>query len=206
VGILGYLTQRKVLVDLPSELNPEERSAGQKSLFRSPQFYAITAGFLLLGCLIPLVERGFPQIYNELRKDKMLSALIASELIPESQRLDIQTFLSNGGTVAAGRALYPLFLPPDTPGTQITNSPLEPKPYSRVDFFLAGPDRLSDLILPLAEKPAYFPNASDVLVFHCPDQEVLAVAIFDSSASPEAILMRSPLPGALSCPLPPGSG
>jgi hypothetical protein len=204
IGIIGYLTQRQVLVDPPFQLNPEEHPTRQKSLFRSPQFYAITAGFFLLGCLIPLVERGFPQIYTEPRKDKMLSALFASELIPESQRLDIQTFLSNGGAVAAGRALYPVFLPPDTPVTQITNSPLEPKPYSRIDFFLVGPDRLSDLILPLAEKPALFPNASDVLVFHCLDREVLAVAIFDSSASPEAVLMRSPLPGVLSCPLPPG--
>jgi hypothetical protein len=150
---------------------------------------------------MPLVERVFPQRYNEARKANMMNTLMQSDLLTDTQRHDLQTFLSNGGAVAAGRALYPLFLPPESEDPEATDSPLTPRPYSRIDFFLVGPDHLSDLILPLAEKPANFPNASDVLVFHCPGQEVLAVAIFDSSASPQSVLTRSPYSGALSCPL-----
>ena len=162
----------------------------------------ITVGFFLLGCSMPLVERSFPQRYTEPRKANMINALMKSDLLTEAQRHDFQAFLSKGGEIAAGRALYPQFLPPESGDSGTTNSSLEPRPYSRIDFFLVGPDRLSGLILPLAEKPAYFPNASDVLVFHCPDEEVLAVAIFDSSASPQAVLMRPPFSGAFSCPLP----
>ena len=182
-------------------------STGRNSIFRQPQFYGLTLGLLLLGSLAPLTEKAFAQRYTVERQNEMVAGFMHSMGIDPGKHvtLDQQTaleqLLANGGTILSGRALYPRFFR-EFLGEPGSANPFGPKPYPRLSFQLAGPS-ITTIILPLENKPSYLPNASDVLVFGCSEEETLAIAVMDETSAIQAFYMRSPLPLSLSCPFPP---
>lgn len=201
IKFLGFVLNKKIPESLPEQRNPLQSPILNKDLSHSWKFYGIIVFFLLLGCAVPLVENSFQQLYPETRKNEMLAKLMDSELISEQMRTSLETFLSQGGVAIAGRGLYPRFIPATTGDLTKKDQDLEPVPYHRFSFFIAGPTS-ANMIIPISKKPLEFPNASDILVFGCLDEKVLAVALFDDSGSPKGILARSPFPQTLSCPLP----
>jgi hypothetical protein len=205
IGAVGFISGVRVpdRFLLENEKPPEEK---ERNLLHSSKCYIVAASFFLVGCAIPVSESSFPQLYPESRKSQMQTALMNSEDLSAEQRQDLQAFLSGGGAVYAGRALYPLYLAPTDNSPAEKSSPLASKPYPRVMFFLAGPGSNTDLEMPLAGKLSFFPNGSDVLVFRCPGQELLAIALFDKGGAPAGIIVRAPLPSSFSCPLPPVPG
>ena len=172
-----------------------------KSLLRSPKFYTVLIIILLLSSTIPLVERSFPRLYTESRKQEMLKTLFQSDLLSDPQRQDLQSFIAQGGSVFAGRALYPQYFKANAGGIGDRSSLQSPKPYSRLIFYLTGQYN-SALLMPIKEKPSTFPNASDVIVFMCPQEEVLAVAVYKAPKSPQAIWMNSSYPSDSLCLIP----
>jgi hypothetical protein len=146
------------------------------------------------------MEARFASPYTREKKNLLMHNLMQSGQITIEQRQDIQTFLSSGGAVFPGRALYPRYYPAGQ-GEPGTGNPMGPRPYARLGFYLVGPTHASFLI-PTEERPARFANAADVLVFACADKEALAVAVFDASGAPQSLVVRSLLPAELSCPLP----
>ena len=156
---------------------------------------------LLLASLIPFSEKAFAHRYTPDKHNKLTTSLFQSDSLKPDQRSALEDFLTNGGAIVSGRALYPRFFR-EFLGEPGSNNPFGPRPYPRIGFYLAGPQH-SALLLPATSKPPYFPHASDVLVYQCSADEVFAVAVFDESSEVQAFYMRSPLPLSLGCPFPP---
>lgn len=209
---LAQFTQSAVeyLRDAPvREISLNEASPAKEArprLLRLPLFYFAAVGLFLLGCAAPFVEASFPRRYDEAVRDAMISALLNSERLSESQRGDLYLFIVRGGNAFAGRALYPRYFPADVgdPGTSKKN-PFAPKPYPQLVFYLAGSQN-STLSLPVEVEPERFPNARDVLVVGCNPRDLLLVVLFSPEGAIDAIYLRSDLPARLRCPLPPVAG
>jgi hypothetical protein len=217
IGLVGYLAGKTIPADLQvaptpgeTELEPLSKrgSLYPKSLWRAPAFYGLALGFFLLGCLVPLVESSFAPRFSQARQSEMLAALLGSDQLDSAQTQALQSYLSNGAFVMAGRALYPRYFPPNYGEDVGKRNPLAPKPYPRMVFYLAGL-KSENMALPLSDRVSAFPNASDVLIIACPERDLLAVARFAPAGSLESVLLRSPFPGetgSLVCPLPPEAG
>lgn len=170
---------------------------------RSIKPLLVTAiGLFLIGCLLPAVEFNIPKRYTEAKSSGMLDALYQSAFLDENQRNSLISFVESGGLIYPGRALYPIFyLNADyEPGSRVSYQ----QTYSRLTFYLVGP-KSKVVVLPLSKSPAYFPNASDTIVFLCPDGKILAAAAFDPAGQPATLLWRSDLqnrPETWVCPLP----
>ncbi|HSQ26912.1 MAG TPA: glycosyltransferase family 39 protein [Anaerolineales bacterium] len=189
-------------VDMPAilaETTSENQAPKHKSaVLRTPPFYGLSVLILLFASLIPFTEKAFAQRYTPDMQNKLTASLLQSDMLKPDQRSALEDFLTNGGAIVSGRALYPRFFR-EFLGEPGSNNPFGPRPYPRIGFYLAGPQH-SALLLPATSKPAYFPHASDVLVYQCSADEVFAVAVFDESSEVHAFYMRSPLPLNLGCP------
>jgi hypothetical protein len=198
IVLISKITGREVSQEF--QPLPEPPLAQPRRLLLSPGFYGVALALFLFGCSLPLMEARFASPYTREKKNLLMHNLMQSGQITIEQRQDIQTFLSSGGAVFPGRALYPRYYPAGQ-GEPGTGNPMGPRPYARLGFYLVGPTHASFLI-PTEERPARFANAADVLVFACADKEALAVAVFDASGAPQSLVVRSLLPAELSCPLP----
>ncbi|OGO62609.1 MAG: hypothetical protein A2Z45_08640 [Chloroflexi bacterium RBG_19FT_COMBO_55_16] len=190
LGILAVLntrlTDHPFLQDNPVSTRVEPRN----SLLRSPWFYTAAMGIFLLGSTLPLLEQSIQPRYTDSVKAEMMNTLIESEILSDADRRLLKTTLQEGGVVSVGRGLFPRYYRSEE-GEPGTRNPLGPLPYPRLGFYLAGPDNRA-IILPLNNRPGYFPNAADVLVLARPDGEVVTVSVFKSLKEPEAIYFRSP--------------
>jgi hypothetical protein len=206
-SVLSSVTGKKLIPDLSSQAEPAPAApVMQPGLLRKPQFYTAAAGLFLAGCIIPAIEFSFPQRYTPGRTEQMLAAVWVSPDLPEQAGADLKGFLSRGGVVTAGRALYPQFFPAGYGTQDIDYDPLAPKPYPRLVFDLTGVYS-QDLALPFEKRAVRFPNASDVLVFECPiaslyTADPLAVAVFDANDRLTDVYLRKPWPSDPACPLP----
>ncbi len=193
--------------DIPTSLEIHQglskplRTTRGNNLLRSPKFYVAAMGLFLFGCTLPVTEMIFQPRYTEARKASMLNDLMQSQLLDEQQIFSLQEFMDNDGVSAAGRALYPRYYP-ENEGEPGNEGMFGPEPYPRISFLLAGPERRS-VVMPLQDDPSYFPNAADVIIIGCPERkgDVLAIGVFNNNKNLETILIRSPLPDELSCPL-----
>jgi hypothetical protein len=200
MSLIAYLRGTPVVETLPTPAEPARSPS--TPLLRSPWFYALIVGLLLLGSAAPALEASFPRRYDATRREAMVSALIRSKLLTPGQRSELYAFLSRGGVAFSGRALYPRYLAPGEgkPGVGKKN-PFAPKPYPRISFYLAGMLN-SSLIFPVKSEPASFPNGQDVLVVGCSPDDILLVARFSPDGTINEIYLRSFLRSRLRCPLP----
>jgi hypothetical protein len=209
---LAQFTQAAVgyLRDVPvAKISSDEARPANEPRLPSPRlplFYFASIGLFLLGCAVPFVEASFPRRYDEAVRDAMISVLLRSERLSETQRGDLYLFIVRGGNAFAGRALYPRFFPANAgdPGRS-KKDPFAPRSYPRMVFYLAGSQN-STLSLPIEAEPERFPNAQDVLVVGCNPRDLLLVALFSPEGAIDAIYLRSDLPSRLRCPLPPVPG
>jgi hypothetical protein len=199
---------------------PVRAAPSTPRLLHSPRFYLIAVSIFLIGCLPPWVERAFPQRYTEEYQAAMLETLLNSQFLDDAQRTQLQAFLSDGGVILVGRAMYPINVPPYA--ADLVRFRLAPQPYPRAGFYLIGQYN-SMMSIPIErslfaqKRLRYFPNAVDVLAIGCPPEDLLLVGIFapssavprpsslvhsPSSVSLETVITRYPYPSVLSCPLP----
>ena len=186
----------------------KEATKHDANLLRTPKFYAVLIAVTLVGWSLPLFEVSIPQRYTENRTSEMLNGLWDSNQINEETRLILGEFLSQGGSAVTGRGLYPRFFQEES-GEPGSNNVFGPRSYPRIGFYLTGPQSQM-LVMPFESDQFSFPNKSDVVVFACVEStdklespwDVLAVAVFNKSSSLETLLLRSPLPSSLNCPLP----
>jgi hypothetical protein len=152
-----------------------------------------------LGLLPILVETIIPQRYVPISERELLRS---QELFTDEE---IDHFLeSDQSVVVEGRALYPRYYRSGIgePGEGWTA--FSERYYDRLGFILAGPETGS-IILPLEDSPETFPNAVDVVVIGCQEEEFIdaaAVILFDEHENRIETLFRSPLE-SLTCPLTP---
>lgn len=169
-----------------------------ETLLRRPAFYALVCGLLLLGSLLPVLERTIPLRYTEEARNAMLKNLLETPALTSDQRSALVNLLQSDGTVNVGRALYPRFYPPGK-GEPGQPDPLEARPYARLGFYLV--DRVYQAFnLALEQAPGRFPNASDALVIACPGGEALIVALYaDLNGEPQIVLVRPDFEPGFTC-------
>jgi len=209
---LAYLSKKCVSkianMDLAESLDSTSapslttRSHSEINFLRSPRFYTISISLLLLGALLPIVEWTIKPQYTTDQKDQIVTSLMQSNLFSKSERQALETFDETNGYAILGRALYPRFFPANV-GEIWSDNVFGPQTYTRVGFLLAGPESKA-ILMPVQERPDFFPNTSDVIVLKCPgpDMDALLIAILDDSGTPVSVIWRSPLPSSISCPLP----
>lgn len=200
--IIKSTTHIKYEQNLPHPQTQPEPPDRQSSLVRSLKFYATILLILLVGCSIPLFEISIPQRYTQARSSALLNTLMRSERLEETTRQDLIDFLDQGGVAITGRGLYPRFLPANIAENEGDHDrgAFGLKSFPRIGFYLTGPQSQS-IVLPFTSDMFNFPNSSDVIVFACLN-EIIAVAVFNQTGEFESLLLRSPMPASLACPLP----
>jgi hypothetical protein len=118
---------------------------------------------------------------------------------------EIERFLAqDAAAVVAGRALYPRFYRAQEGEPGSGWWAFRERDFARLGFFVIGPER-ANVILPLETSPDWFPNASDVIVVGCQEEDYIEAAsiwVSIDSGSKEDLLMH-PSFEELTCPLSP---
>ena len=203
VSLIDYLAGGKVVPESP----PHAVQSDQNARYSSGWWAAVILGatFLAIGIAIPVMEKSIPVRYPDDRKAQMLAALFASAKLAPAERDGLQSFIDNGAVSIAGRILYPQYYAANSGSLGKEDSPIEPLPYPRLVFSLAGKDNYS-FLLPTQNRPPIIPNALDGLVIACPPNQAVALAVFSSADQLQQVVLNSQFPNGYTCPLPAGSG
>jgi len=184
------------------EMNPSDPSAhANGNLLVAPGFYGALVGLFLIGAILPVTEKAVQPRYTQNYNSSLIDEFFNSDILNDEQLETINQFINQGGEVTVGRAMYPRFFPAYQ-GEEAHEETFDPRTYPYLGFFVVGPVSKFG-VLPVEDFQGNFPNASDVLVVGCPGEEgsVFAVGVFDDSGSLQTIVVRSPMPPDLTCPL-----
>jgi len=170
---------------------PETRTIWEKNTL------SLAVLILLSGLLLPFSEKLVPQRYPPellIERQDQLGGLL--DFLPEE-------FISQGGSIVGGIALYPRFHNAGEGEVGDRLTPFSPKPFARLDFYLVGPFN-GGIVLPQKDIPTDFPNGADVVAIGCAGPEyfdALAVVIYDRSGDHAEIFRRQPASEIHGCPL-----
>jgi len=158
----------------------------------------LAAAIFFVALLLPLSEVVIPSRYQAPTAEDVQRMWDESEL-SVNFNFNASEFLSQPKAEAlVGRALYPRFYDTNEgePGGQM--SAFDPLPLSRVAFSLVG-EKNSQVAFPLELAPAAFPNASDVLVIGCEEENYFraAAVLFMDNSAPN---LMSSVTDPFSCP------
>jgi hypothetical protein len=167
---------------------------------------AFSAIFLLIGLSLPLAERYRHPMFPQENQAQILADLLSIQSVKETPLPNqaLQEFATKGKVVLLkGRAFYPRYYEPlaGEPGSAWpAYKPYEYRPTGKMGFILIGPQGATQINLALNSVPAAFPNAADVIILGCQENnyvDALLVAFIDGS---NQLLLRSKLDN-LTCPL-----
>ncbi|OGO28958.1 MAG: hypothetical protein A2Z16_05135 [Chloroflexi bacterium RBG_16_54_18] len=179
---------------------------------RRPVLFLFAGFLLLLGLSIPVIEIAFKPFDMDDRHQQMINTFYQSAAFSAEEKEFLRQFAEQGGEFVSGRALYPEYLPAHT--TDVAKYKYLPAHYPRLSFYLVGSNSMI-ILMPIKNRPKYFPNASDVVVLGCPvvntsqgnrRVDALLVGVLGPSGTLETIINRFPQLSTPQCPLPaPGS-
>jgi len=129
----------------------------------------------------------FPLLYpakttEELLQEYKNTSLAVSNVEFSSLRNFVE---SKHATVLYGKALYPVYLNANEGMLNFNWSSFSPKPYSRVAFYLIGPQSVS-INLPMESPPLRFPDGASVMVIGCKTEsgDINALSVLIQGTSP----------------------
>ncbi len=179
---------------------------------RNSVLFFYTGIFLIIGLSIPVIEIAFKPVYSDPNQQKMVNTIYQSAALSTEEKDLVKQFVEQGGEFVTGRALYPEYLPAHT--TDVAKYKYLPAHYPRLSFYLVGSNSMV-ILMPIKNRPKYFPNASEVVVLGCPvvyslqgsrRVDALMVGVLGPSGTLETIINRFPSSSTPLCPLPvPGS-
>lgn len=182
----------------PSRFRPQEDYASiELDDNRIPWNKVVFIGLILflISASIPIAERFIPKRYEDYNAQVVLSTLFKQDFWLSSgiNSSTVENFLQQSNAVALfGRGLYPRFYSSGQGEPDRSWPSYKRREYDRLGFILLGPDRQS-VILRTQKPPAYFPNASDIFVFGCAQEDYIDAYVIVFLDSSNEILMRSPL-------------
>jgi hypothetical protein len=182
----------------------EHQSINQPARVKWPwqRLVAWGAFFVFAGALLPLSEVVFPKKYPEMSKDQVLSLAAETESLNEDQKeiSALKNLLKDERSIAlVGEAFYPRFYYSGQGQPASYSSAYGYRQYNRLGFVHVG-WRYSEVLLPLAEPPAYFPDASEVIVIGCREKDYISAYLVIVKGKKEVVYRRSPTIPAV-CPL-----
>jgi len=147
-------------------------------------------------------HRLFPLFYPSKSTQELLQQYQSSSYtISNGEFESLQSFLQkDGATIVYGKALYPVYFKANEGLVNFNWPSFAPQPYSRLAFYLIGPQSMS-VNLPMESPPASFPDGASVIVIGCKieagDINALSVLVVDNTPlvyqnKPEAL-------GSLTC-------
>lgn len=124
--------------------------------------------FLLIAIGLVSGHRLFPSRYPVKTPQNLLQDYqTASQNISGIEIRELQDFLGQeGGTILHGKALYPIYFRAEDGMVNFNWPGFAPQPYSRLAFYLIGPQSMS-VSLPMESAPEYFPDGASVIVIGC---------------------------------------
>ncbi len=163
--------------------------------------WAAACALLLIGMLLPLSERIFPDRYTSEKKERLLESLSDDELSQIGlDKATLERFLSSwSGQAIYGRTLAPKFFSAGENEPWYGNwDGRRTRAGDEMDFMLIG-SASTPALLPLQGKetslsPSTLPHASSVIALGCPRSgffEVKALFILDN---PKHTILQSPVP------------
>jgi len=192
--VIGYFRRSELPSGVLGEI-PHQPKTSEAPLQRKTTL-GVAISIFLLGCLLPLSEKIVTPRYPP--------DLLVERQVQLSQTLDIplESFITEGGSVVQGRALYPRFHTADQGEAGTRRTPFSPLPFSRLDFYMVGPFN-GGIVLAQDAAPTHFTNGADLLAVGCPGEEyfdALVVVIYDQAGNPDQIFLRQPFPETPHCP------
>ena len=188
---IGMLLSNRLIpgsvADLPAEHSPASMKRGYPWRWA---FFSLLV-FFMLTAAIPIAERIIPARYGDGKSlDEQGVFETAGFDIPQ-----IEAFLrQDAAVVSIGRALYPRFYKAGQGELGGSWPSFNPQDFPRVGFYLVGPQD-GGVILPVERPPVYFPNAKDVIVIGCLNEDYLAANVVIILDDDPAVISRSPQDG-----------
>ena len=145
---------------------------------------ALATVLLASGLLLPLAEEAIPARYSNFDAE----ATWRGSQMAEQTGLDLTAFLQQPGAgLFWGRGLYPRFYAAGTGEPGGGGTAFNILPFSRLAFWVVGIEN-NQVALPLAVSPA-FPNAVDVLVLGCAEENYFkaAAVVFPEGEAPDLL-------------------
>ena len=165
----------------------------------------LAGGLLLLGLGPTQMDKFIPRRYPERTDEEILQLALNTGAMQSAslQESDLVAFLDEpDAVILQGRAFYPRFF--KTGGFSCLGRPTSESmgAYPKMIIQVIGNKGSKCVVLPMAQSPVSFPNATDVIVLGCRDASInslvqAAVILLDE----ELVFQRSPT-AAFQCPLP----
>jgi hypothetical protein len=174
------------------------KALSKGTVFPIRQFVILSVALFGVGLIPLIVEFVIPPRYFNLPERDLLASLM------QFNDQEIQNFLAHDNAVVVeGRALYPRYYKAGGGEPGENWAAFIERNYDRLGFSLVGPENGS-VILPLEEPPGNFPNASDVMVVGCREEDYIdaALVLVSPEAPADVELLVRPSLDQLTCPLP----
>jgi hypothetical protein len=161
--------------------------------------FPLSSGFLAIGILLIfgmmpiIVEAAVPQRYTQNEPQNLLEEVVVVQK-------PIAQVLIDGGVVLQGRALYPRFMKAGEGEPGNGWPAFTSREYDRLGFVLISESGKYNVILPMDEPPDYFPNASDVIVVGCQQDDILAGGIVQFVRDPALVYVKPGFLDVMGCP------
>ncbi len=202
IGIFQSCKWGLELFGEPSHLPalPDSDYVQQKSFFSIRRAIGLGIIILLLGASMPIAEWVIPRRYPESSRESILDLALQNRTDQQISDSDLRVFIKDPNAVALiGRGLYPRFYPANKGEPAAGENAFTIQEYPRLGFSLVGSQK-HEVILRTTTPPAYFPDASDVIVIGCQGETVVDAALVIVLSETPSVYYREPL-GLLKCPL-----
>jgi hypothetical protein len=197
--LAGYLLSGRTE---PASIVEQNLSPAPTTRF-SLSMIGLGALFLSLSLLLTYGHKLFTPREAHPTQEQLIGIFQKNSELTQIPAEAVQTFLEQDNAVLlSGQSLYPAFFKPKSGVLNHYWLAFEARPYSRIVFYLMGPKSAS-VILPVTSRPTAFPDAADVIVLGCMNENnyVDAVSVVITSTQPQIVYNRDPAP-SLICPLP----
>lgn len=205
IGLMQVACLAKYLLSSttePASLVEQNLSPAPSTRF-SLAMIGLGALFLSLGLLLTYGHKLFMPRDAHPTQEQLIEIFQKNSELTQIPAEAVQTFLEQDNAVLlSGQSLYPAFFKPKSGVLNHYWLAFEARPYSRIVFYLMGPKPAS-VLLPVASRPTAFPDAAEVIVLGCTNENnyVDAISVVITSTQPQIVYNRDPVP-SLICPLP----
>ena len=181
----------------------EEKPLPAQSTRSSPSMLGFGVFFLSVSLLLTYGHKLFTPREADPTQEQLVQVFQKNSELTQIPSDAVKTFLEeDNAVILSGQSLYPAFFKPRSGVLNHYWLAFEARPYSRIVFHLLGPQSVS-VVLPVTSRPTAFPDAADVIVLGCTNENnyIDAVSVIITSTQPQIVYNRDPMP-LLTCPLP----
>jgi hypothetical protein len=185
---LGFRQDRQKAVPIENQLPRKPRRWIARNI-------ALALGLLLLGSSVIWIGKFYPVRYPMQTSEELKQAAFQRGSLQQNgiTSEDFTNLLnSQGAVILRGRALYPRYYPikQGEPASR-NNLPFSGRDYARLIVRVIGPNS-KVVVLPLVDQVNQFPDAADVTVIGCQEEQDVLAHVLILEGNPDKVFLRSP--------------